>query len=240
MTAPLNRVQPTVRRGDTVRVDVVVRTKKIGHFFPGGTVDAYDTWLELKGTDDKGQTVFWSGMVGRRRQRSGRERRAFLSLAADRCARQSDQQAQCLGDARRRLCAPDSAGRRRYRALPRAHSGECRQQDHAARASVLPQICLVEHAILVRRHARSGAAQKLVTPSYDDRSSRFDCAADRVSRQSRERFPTFPSLPSPKMKSRLPVAAKSAPAAAAQDRSARLKTGSAGMTTASACSCREI
>src|SRR5438128_2956994 len=38
VTAPLNRVQPTLRRGDTVRVDVVVRTKKIGHFFPGGTV----------------------------------------------------------------------------------------------------------------------------------------------------------------------------------------------------------
>jgi Flp pilus assembly protein TadD len=52
-----------VRRGDTVRVDVVVRTKKLGHFFPGGTVDAYDTWLELKGTDDKGQVIFWSGMV---------------------------------------------------------------------------------------------------------------------------------------------------------------------------------
>ncbi len=63
VTAPLNRVQPVVRRGDTVRVDVVVRTKKIGHFFPGGTVDAYDTWLELKATDDKGQIVFWSGMV---------------------------------------------------------------------------------------------------------------------------------------------------------------------------------
>ena len=63
ITAPLDRVQPTLRRGDTVRVDVVVRTKKIGHFFPGGTVDAYDTWLELKATDDKGQTVFWSGMV---------------------------------------------------------------------------------------------------------------------------------------------------------------------------------
>jgi cytochrome c-type biogenesis protein CcmH/NrfG len=63
VTAPLNRVQPVVRRGDTVRVDVVVRTKKVGHFFPGGTVDAYDTWLELKGTDDKGQTIFWSGNV---------------------------------------------------------------------------------------------------------------------------------------------------------------------------------
>ena len=63
ITAPLDRVQPVLRRGDTVRVDVVVRTKKIGHFFPGGTVDAYDTWLELKATDDKGQTIFWSGMV---------------------------------------------------------------------------------------------------------------------------------------------------------------------------------
>ncbi len=63
VTAPLNRVQPALRRGDTVRVDVVVRTKKVGHFFPGGTVDAYDTWLELKAIDDKGQTIFWSGMV---------------------------------------------------------------------------------------------------------------------------------------------------------------------------------
>jgi tetratricopeptide (TPR) repeat protein len=63
VTAPLNLVQPALRRGDTVRVDVVVRTKTVGHFFPGGTVDAYDTWLELKGVDDKGQTIFWSGMV---------------------------------------------------------------------------------------------------------------------------------------------------------------------------------
>jgi tetratricopeptide (TPR) repeat protein len=63
VSAPIDRVQPAVRRGDTVRVDVVVRTKRIGHFFPGGTVDAYDTWLELKGVDDKGQTIFWSGMA---------------------------------------------------------------------------------------------------------------------------------------------------------------------------------
>jgi Flp pilus assembly protein TadD len=63
ITAPLNLVHPALRRGDIVRVDVVVRTKTVGHFFPGGTVDAYDTWLELKGTDDKGQVIFWSGMV---------------------------------------------------------------------------------------------------------------------------------------------------------------------------------
>ena len=117
VTAPLNRVQPAVRRGDTVRVDVVVRTKKIGHFFPGGTVDAYDTWLELKGTDDKGQTIFWSGMRRGQRQRPGGERRTFLPLAASGCARQSHQQAQCMGHAGRGVCASDSAGRGRHGSL---------------------------------------------------------------------------------------------------------------------------
>ena len=61
LTAPLNRAAGSVRPGTTYRVDVVVRTRKLGHFFPGGTVDAYDCWLELKAVDDKGETVFWSG-----------------------------------------------------------------------------------------------------------------------------------------------------------------------------------
>ncbi len=63
MVAPINRARAAVRRGDTVRIDVVVRTRKVGHFFPGGTVDAFDVWLELQGVDDRGQIVFWSGMV---------------------------------------------------------------------------------------------------------------------------------------------------------------------------------
>ncbi len=49
--------------GSTVRVDVVVRTRKIGHFFPGGTVDAFDTWLELEAKDADGRLIFWSGDV---------------------------------------------------------------------------------------------------------------------------------------------------------------------------------
>jgi len=63
ITAPLGGVNATVRRGDDVRVDVVVRTRKVGHFFPGGTVDAFDVWLELQAVDEKGQTIFWSGKV---------------------------------------------------------------------------------------------------------------------------------------------------------------------------------
>src|ERR1700735_3259687 len=61
LTAPFNRSVASVRRGGTYRVDVVVRTRKLGHFFPGGTVDAYDCWLELKAVEDKGETIFWSG-----------------------------------------------------------------------------------------------------------------------------------------------------------------------------------
>ncbi len=63
ITAPLGVVDAAVRRGDDVRVDVVVRTRKVGHFFPGGTVDAFDVWLELQAVDEKGQTIFWSGKV---------------------------------------------------------------------------------------------------------------------------------------------------------------------------------
>jgi len=63
ITAPLGRVQASVRRGDDYWVDVVVRTRKVGHFFPGGTVDAFDVWLELQATDEKGQILFWSGKV---------------------------------------------------------------------------------------------------------------------------------------------------------------------------------
>ena len=63
ITAPLGRVQADVRRGDDVNVEVVVRTKNVGHFFPGGTVDAFEVWLELQATDEKGQTIFWSGKV---------------------------------------------------------------------------------------------------------------------------------------------------------------------------------
>mgnify|MGYP005810802941 CR=1 FL=1 len=63
LSAPIDRAGATFKPGETVRVDVVVRTRKIGHFFPGGTIDSFDVWLELQGQDADGRTVFWSGMV---------------------------------------------------------------------------------------------------------------------------------------------------------------------------------
>ena len=61
--APLDKVPVSVRRGESVRVDVVVRTRKVGHFFPGGTVDAFDVWVELEAVDDKGRVLLHSGAV---------------------------------------------------------------------------------------------------------------------------------------------------------------------------------
>ena len=63
LAAPLDRAAPRVRPGETVRIDVVVRTRKVGHFFPSGTVDAFDVWVEFEAFDVGGKRIFWSGGV---------------------------------------------------------------------------------------------------------------------------------------------------------------------------------
>jgi tetratricopeptide (TPR) repeat protein len=61
--APLGKVDAVVRRGESVRVEVVVRTRKVGHFFPGGTVDAFDVWVEFEAVDDNGRPILHSGAL---------------------------------------------------------------------------------------------------------------------------------------------------------------------------------
>jgi tetratricopeptide (TPR) repeat protein len=63
VSAPIDVAKPKLVPGSTARVDVVVRTRKIGHFFPGGTLDSFDIWLELQATDATGKVIFWSGQV---------------------------------------------------------------------------------------------------------------------------------------------------------------------------------
>jgi Flp pilus assembly protein TadD len=63
IAAPIDHAGTRLAPGSTARVDVVVRTRKIGHFFPAGTVDAFDVWLELQGKDADGRLIFWSGRV---------------------------------------------------------------------------------------------------------------------------------------------------------------------------------
>ncbi|HWQ52067.1 MAG TPA: tetratricopeptide repeat protein [Bryobacteraceae bacterium] len=63
VAAPIDAAGARLQPGSTARVDVVVRTRKIGHFFPGGTVDAFDVWLEFEARDADGRAFFWSGRV---------------------------------------------------------------------------------------------------------------------------------------------------------------------------------
>ena len=63
VAAPLNGPGVALQPGTTVRIDAVVRTRKVGHFFPGGTVDAYDLWLEFQARDANGKIFAWSGAV---------------------------------------------------------------------------------------------------------------------------------------------------------------------------------
>ena len=61
--APLDQLEVAVRRGESVRVEVVVRTRNVGHFFPGGTVDGVDVWVEFEAVDDQGRVLLHSGVA---------------------------------------------------------------------------------------------------------------------------------------------------------------------------------
>src|SRR5882762_4167603 len=63
LSAPIDRMGAAVEPGSIAKVDVVVRTRKIGHFFPGGTLDSFDIWLELQAKDADGKIIYWSGSV---------------------------------------------------------------------------------------------------------------------------------------------------------------------------------
>ena len=60
---PIPRDGTEVGRGENTRIDVVVRTRGVGHRFPAGTLDAFDIWLEVKATDENGKIVFWNGRI---------------------------------------------------------------------------------------------------------------------------------------------------------------------------------
>lgn len=61
--APLAQNNATVKRGEEIRLDVVVRSHNIGHFLPAGKVEMSEVWLELQAFDNRGQIIFWSGAV---------------------------------------------------------------------------------------------------------------------------------------------------------------------------------
>jgi tetratricopeptide (TPR) repeat protein len=60
---PFARGVAAARRGESLRLEVVARTRKVGHFFPGGTVDAFDVWIDVEAIDNRGRVLFRSGAL---------------------------------------------------------------------------------------------------------------------------------------------------------------------------------
>ena len=61
--APIPSDGVEIARDANTRIDVVVRTRNVGHRFPAGTIDAFDIWMEVKATDENGKIVFWNGRI---------------------------------------------------------------------------------------------------------------------------------------------------------------------------------
>ena len=213
VTAPLNRVDAAVRRGDTVRVDVVVRTRKVGHFFPGGTVDAFDMWVELQADGRQGAGDFLERRGRRRRQGAGREGRALLQVAAD--GRHGNPINKRNAWSTRsvvyvRLIPPGAADTVHYRLqIPETR----RRQDHAEGEAVLPQVPVVQHAVRLRRRARSAASRPRCTPDFDDRPFIFTADTSTVSGKVKQ----IPDLPIVVVSPRRGVAARAAKGAPAPE-----------------------
>ena len=211
VTAPLNRVQPPLRRGDTVRVDVVVRTKKVGHFFPGGTVDAYDTWLELKGTDEKGQTIFWSGMVegdGKGPVEKGAHFYRSLQIDAHGNAVNKRNAWATRAVVYVRLIPPGAADTVHYRISIPENAGN--------KITLHARLCYRKFSWLNTQFAFVGEADEKsghsVTPDYDDRPLVFTKSIQGVSAKE-EKIPDVPIVTVAENQVTLPVVAHDAPAA---------------------------
>jgi Tfp pilus assembly protein PilF len=209
VTAPLNHVQPALRRGGTVRVDVVVRTKKVGHFFPGGTVDAYDTWLELKGTDDKGQTIFWSGMAednGHGPVEKGAHFYRSLQIDAHGNAINKRNAWATRAVVYVRLIPPGAADTVHYRVHIPENAGK--------KITFHARLCYRKFSWYGTHEAFAGVPDpskpNAVAPGYDDRQTLFTGSLGGVSAKE-EKIPDLPIVPVAEDEVTLPVVAHDAP-----------------------------
>jgi tetratricopeptide (TPR) repeat protein len=67
-----------VRPGEPLTLDVVVRNEHVGHRFPGGVIDAQDTWIEVEVRDARGRRL---AEAGTGQQASGEDRTAHRMRA---------------------------------------------------------------------------------------------------------------------------------------------------------------
>jgi Flp pilus assembly protein TadD len=181
--APIDKLPLAVRRGESVRLEVVVRTRKVGHFFPGGTVDAFDVWVELEAVDDKGRVLLHSGSVangGRGAVEPGAH--FYRSLQLDEHGNQINKRNAWMARsvAYVRLIPPGAADTIHYRLRIPADAGD--------RITLRAKVNYRKFAWWYTQWAFAGVrdpsqANPQVTPSYDDGRWLFTGDTSKVSGQ---------------------------------------------------------
>ncbi len=58
-----NDPMPVLQSGELVKVNVVVRNRKVGHIFPEGTNDSNEPWIEVLAKNHSGKIVLASGLL---------------------------------------------------------------------------------------------------------------------------------------------------------------------------------
>ena len=236
--APLGKVDAAVRRGDSVRVEVVVRTRKVGHFFPGGTVDAFDVWVELEAVDEHGRTLLHSGDAadgGRGPVDPGAHfyRSLLLDEHGNPINKRNAWSARSVAYVR--LIPPGAADTIHYRLQIPEDAG---RSDLPEGEGELPQVRLVEHAVGLRGRSRSG--QTRIRRSARRTTMASGCSRADTSHVSGP-MKAIPDIPTTVMAHNETVLRVLPRGAALPDVDAGRwirRCANGGTTTASACCCR--
>ena len=161
----LGDTPPAVRPGETLDVEVVVRTRGVGHPYTNGTADSNETWVSLEAREPARASSSASGVLDadgppRRRRRPARD-------ARHRPGRRAHGPPPAAGHPRPALQQRHRARRGARRPLPR-HDPEGREgRDHAVGRHALPQVLARLHDLLARRGAAVAAGDdaRAATPS---------------------------------------------------------------------------
>ena len=211
--------------------------EKSDTFSPGGTVDAPETWVELKAVDDKGQTLFWSGKAGDDGKGPVEPGAHFYRSL------QIDEHGNAINKRNAwstravvyvRLVPPGAADTIHYRLNVPQNAG--------SKITLTAKLCYRKFSWWNTHFAYAGVSKQepagpQTAKSYDDRTFTFDGDLTKVSGKLKE-IPELPIVVLAEDTVELRVLPRALQRKLRRTWSRR-PTGNAGTTTVSVCSCRE-
>ncbi len=189
-----------------------MRTRAIGHFFPAGTVDAFDVWLELQARDATGRVIYWSGKVedgGRGPVERGAHFYKSFQIDAEGNPINKRNAWQARSTLYVRLIPPGAADVAHFRMrIPPGREGP----HHADGPAEPPQVHALLHRVRVCRECRGRGRS---VPAFDNREWTFEKAnvPANVSGKIKGEIPDLPITVLARAEARLELGDAKTPAA---------------------------